>query len=211
MDESCHLCDMSCHTWRRSWLGRAAIIHVTHEWMSYVTRVTELCLTSLYLYIYIYIYIYLRFGRTGWRRLVGSPEMRFIFHKRANKYRSLLRKMTCKDKGSYEFRHPIPHDRSCEMHLASNHIQIRGSLLEYDWIVGVVCESLWERVACLVWVYVRFSLWEYDLFVGVVCESLWEFVGACERLWEFVGESCVISSGIRSEVVYESRIHILHL
>jgi len=39
---------------------------------------------------------------TGWRRLIGSPKLRIIFHKRATKYRSLLRKMTYKDKGSYE-------------------------------------------------------------------------------------------------------------
>ena len=36
---------------------------------------------------------------TGWRRLIGSPKMQVIFHKRATKYRSLLRKMTYKDKG----------------------------------------------------------------------------------------------------------------
>jgi len=41
-------------------------------------------------------------GSTGWRRLIGSPKLQIIFHKRAPKYRSLLRKMTCKDKGSYE-------------------------------------------------------------------------------------------------------------
>ena len=39
---------------------------------------------------------------TGWRRLIGSPKLHIIFHKRAAKYRSLLRKMTYKDKGSYE-------------------------------------------------------------------------------------------------------------
>jgi len=39
---------------------------------------------------------------TGWRRLIGSPKLQIIFHKRATKYRSLLRKMTHKDKGSYE-------------------------------------------------------------------------------------------------------------
>ena len=39
---------------------------------------------------------------TGWRRLIGSPKLQIIFHKRAIKYRSILRKMTCKDKGSYE-------------------------------------------------------------------------------------------------------------
>ena len=39
--------------------------------------------------------------RTGWRRLKGSPTLQIIFHKRATKYRSLLRKMTYKDKASY--------------------------------------------------------------------------------------------------------------
>jgi len=36
------------------------------------------------------------------RGLIGSPKLQIIFHKRATKYRSLLRKMTFKDKGSYE-------------------------------------------------------------------------------------------------------------
>ena len=39
---------------------------------------------------------------TGWRRLTGSPKLQIILYKRATKYRSLLRKMTYKDKGSYE-------------------------------------------------------------------------------------------------------------
>ena len=39
---------------------------------------------------------------TGWRRLIGSPKLQIIFHKRATKYRALFRKMTYKDKGSYE-------------------------------------------------------------------------------------------------------------
>ena len=39
---------------------------------------------------------------TGWRRLIGSFKLQIIFHKRATKYRSFLRKMTYKDKGSYE-------------------------------------------------------------------------------------------------------------
>ena len=39
---------------------------------------------------------------TGWRRLIGSLKLRIIFHKRATRYRSLLREMTYKDKGAYE-------------------------------------------------------------------------------------------------------------
>ena len=38
---------------------------------------------------------------TGWRRLIGCLQLQVIFHKRATKYRVLLRKMTCKDKTSY--------------------------------------------------------------------------------------------------------------
>ena len=37
-----------------------------------------------------------------WPRLMGSPKLQIIFHKRATKYRSLLQKMTYKEKGSYE-------------------------------------------------------------------------------------------------------------
>jgi len=39
---------------------------------------------------------------TGWRRLITSPKLQIIFHKRATKYRSLLRKMNYKNKGSYK-------------------------------------------------------------------------------------------------------------
>ena len=72
------------------------------------------CMCTLYMYtcciriLYMYVYIlYLYTGPyplhvTGWRRLIGSPKLQIIFHKRVTKYRSLLRKMTYKDKGSYE-------------------------------------------------------------------------------------------------------------
>jgi len=78
----------------------------------------------IYMCVYIHVYIYIcRYTRThittpiytyslfskhyswpctGWRRLIGSPKLQIIFHKRATKYRSLLRKITYKDKGSYE-------------------------------------------------------------------------------------------------------------
>jgi len=46
---------------------------------------------------------------TGWRWLIGSSKLQIIFHKRATKYRSLLRKVTYKDKGSYESSQPCIH------------------------------------------------------------------------------------------------------
>ena len=44
--------------------------------------------------------------RTGWRKLMGSPKLQIILNKIATEYKSLLRKMTYKDKGSYEFLPP---------------------------------------------------------------------------------------------------------
>ena len=51
---------------------------------------------------YIYTPLYQCRSTTGWRRLIGSPNLQIVFHKRATRYRSLLRKMTYQDKGSYE-------------------------------------------------------------------------------------------------------------
>ena len=66
--------------------------------------------TYTHMYIYTYIYIHIctcrRNEDTGWRSLRGSPKLQIIFHKRATKYKSLLRKMTHKYKGSYESRPP---------------------------------------------------------------------------------------------------------
>jgi len=53
---------------------------------------------------------------TGWRRLIGFPRLQIIFHKRATKYRSRLRRMTYKDKGSYESSPP------CTPHVWIRHI-----------------------------------------------------------------------------------------
>jgi len=51
---------------------------------------------------------------TGWRRLIGSPKLQIIFHKRATKCRALLRKMTYSDKVSYESSRPCMDDYDVE-------------------------------------------------------------------------------------------------
>jgi len=58
---------------------------------------------------------------TGWRRLIGYPKLQIIFHKRATKYRSLLRKMTYKDNGSYESSPPCTHTHSQHTHTLNTH------------------------------------------------------------------------------------------
>ena len=65
--------------------------------------------------------------RTGWRRLIGSPKLQIIFHKRATKYRALLRKMSYKDKGSYESSPPCT--------ILSERPYFGGSSLLRHWIV----------------------------------------------------------------------------
>ena len=65
------------------------------------------------MYSRVYIYACIHFGTcacTGWRRLIGSPKLQIIFHKRATKYGLFLWKMTHKDKGSYESSPPLSED-----------------------------------------------------------------------------------------------------
>jgi len=62
---------------------------------------------SMYVHENIHVRIYMwKYAceniRARWRRLIGSPKLQIIFHKRATRYRSLLRKMTYINKGSYE-------------------------------------------------------------------------------------------------------------
>ena len=80
----------------------------------------------------------LRYGHlyTGWQRLIGSPKLQIIFHKRATKYRSLLRKMTYKDKGSYESSPPC--NRPCAT-IVKDHASCKASL-ESRW--------LWLKFSC---------------------------------------------------------------
>jgi len=63
---------------------------------------------------------------TGWRRLIGSPKLQIMFHERATKYRSFLRKMTYKDKGSYESSPP------CSSRFADSSLGCLFSLLLAD-------------------------------------------------------------------------------
>jgi len=58
--------------------------------------------SQIHIRLHLHAYTYIQISVKGWRRLIGSPKLRIIFHKRAIKYRSLLRKMTYKDKESYE-------------------------------------------------------------------------------------------------------------
>ena len=74
---------------------------------------------------------------TGWRRLIGSLKLQIIFHKGATKYRSLLRKMTYKDKVSYESSPP------CNIHV---YIWIHIHMYIYIYIYIYVFNPKLERL-----------------------------------------------------------------
>jgi len=88
---------------------------------------------------------------TGWRRLIGSPKLQVIFHKRATKYRALLRKMTYKDKGSYECSPP------CRQDLPRLHAW-HGSFIYYDMAHSYVWHDSCTRAHIHSWIqYNRFE------------------------------------------------------
>ena len=100
---------------------------------------------------------------TGWRRrLIGSPKLQIIFHKRATKYRALLLKMTCKDKGSYESSPP------CIMiHLYVWHSVIHAYDMDafvcVAWLIHM-CDMthlcVWhDACICVTWLYTYVVSW----------------------------------------------------
>ena len=85
---------------------------------------------------------------TGWRRLIGSPKLQIIFHKRATKYRALLRKMTYKNKGSYESSPPCNYIYvifiHCTIHTYTTYIHVTLTYCTCDIhtvyiYIGLVC------------------------------------------------------------------------
>ena len=60
------------------------------------------------------MYLRTRRSSTGWRRLIGSPKLQIIFSRSVTKYRSLVRKMTYKDKGSYKSSPPCSNETKAD-------------------------------------------------------------------------------------------------
>jgi len=83
------------HMWHERIMSHVSPSHATYEWIT--SHMNESFHTFVCDVNHSYVTWY-----TGWRRLIGSPKLQIIFHKRATKYRSLLRKITYKDRGSYE-------------------------------------------------------------------------------------------------------------
>ena len=85
--------------------------------------------------------------RTGWRKLVGSPKLQIMFHKRATKYRSLLRKMTYKDKGSYESSPPCNYSHPTrKLNDGTHKKKIFFFMTEHIHTIGVLLVAGWRRL-----------------------------------------------------------------
>ena len=97
-------------------------------------------------------------GLLGWRRHIGSPKLQIIVHKRAIKYRSLLREMTYKDKGSYESSPPC-------MRLVAV-VSFESPILEY-------CD--WSRQCMMIDAYDSFCV----AVCAAVCCSVLQCVAVC--------------------------------
>ena len=74
-----------------------------YVYMCFCIHAKDMCFyTNVCIDIHTFSYGSWRRCGIGWRRLIGSPKLQIIFHKRATKCRSRFRKMTYKDKGSCE-------------------------------------------------------------------------------------------------------------
>ena len=114
---------------------------------------------------------------TGWRRLIGSPKLQIIFHKRAIKYRSLLRKMTCKDKGSYESSPPC----------------IVKTITELSRTLLSKCHELYGRNTKTPFIIFRFSM----ISLLDVCCSVLQCSAVCCIVWQCVAVCCGVLYFVR--------------
>ena len=114
---------------------------------------------------------------TGWRRLIGSPKLQIILHKRATKYRALLRKMTYKDKGSYESSPPctFPYTKCLFVrYLASAH---SCSTLQYIWrfylwgMLPYVKDLFWGPFLYTKCLFVRDVVRYLSIYEESICET----------------------------------------
>ena len=77
-------------------------------------------MNTIYIHMYKYTHTtpYPLWKGTGWRRFIGSPKLQIIFHKRATKYRSLLREMNYKIRDPMSLRHPVVGYRVVYMYIS---------------------------------------------------------------------------------------------
>ena len=96
----------------------------THNIHTYSLMYMHLCIHTQYSYIFIYTRVH-----TGWRRPIRCLILWITFRKLATNYRALLRKMTQKDKASYESLPPCkrgPHGHSLNLSYSNIYMHIHA-------------------------------------------------------------------------------------
>jgi len=148
---------------------------------------------------------------TGWRRLTGSPKLQIIFHKRATKYRSLLRKMTYKDKGSYESSQPCTSNNK-------GRVKILKSQLCRDVILHTHLAALLMCVISLthIYIYIHTS----DIYIYIIYIYIYIYVCISEPMFCIILHrhpaallTCVISLTYTYiyMYIYTSNIYVLYI
>jgi len=137
---------------------------------------------------------------TGWRRLIGSPKLQIIFHKRATKYRAFLRKMTYKDKGSYESSPPCnilsPYDYGApyQGHILvwlrywlsidcwSQHLLYLAPVNVY-WRLESICSDIWRQS-------ISFDIWSQSISIESWSQYLQYLLTVGSQSLLTVGTNC---------------------
>ena len=88
---------------------------------------------------------------TGWRRLIESVKLHIIFHKRVTNYRALLRKMTYKDKGSYESSPPVWLDAHQSNRASTSCVHIYTNIYTHTCTHFTPHTPTWERSVESLW------------------------------------------------------------
>jgi len=122
---------------------------------------------------------------TGWPRLIGSPKLQIIFHKRATKCRSLLRKTTHKDKGSYEssppcMRHSYVIICIIRMCVSFVYTYTYIYICTYTHIIICISRTCVSFVCC--WSHMSFMWHTYNVCVYHLCDT--HIICACTH---FIG------------------------
>ena len=137
---------------------------------------------------------------TGWRRLIGSPKLQIIFHKRAIKYRSLLRKMTCKDKGSYGSSPPCNTASPLDVYLYMTYIH--SQYISIRMYISMRIHTCMHRLHLHLWTCLYSSIAHVTTThrVDLTCIYIWRTYIRNKYLWEYIyvreyAHICIIQGG----------------
>jgi len=108
---------------------------MSHKRISYVARMYGVCYTCMRRVTHACAVSHIKMShvelRTGWQRCIGCLMLQVCFHKRATNYRTLLRKITYKDKASYAS------PRHCMRLVTDPH----ESYHTCAWVMSYICTS----------------------------------------------------------------------